>query len=68
MSNRKWGIWAIRSPNSVCGYGAAWAKSSKGGRDEFDTEDEAKAAAKEKNAQLVSTNVTYFAKEIDDAE
>lgn len=58
-----WGIWAIRSPNSVMGYAAAWLKEN-GSVREFDTQDEAETEAKRLNNEVRSPNVTYFAQEM----
>ena len=56
----KWGIWAVRYEGSIFGYGANW--HTKGGeREEFDTEDEARAKATEMNQATGTALVSYRA-------
>lgn len=60
----KYGVWSVRSGNSIFGSAEAWLKN-----DEepfvFGTYDEAAAKAEETSKSMNSTNLRYYAKEID---
>jgi hypothetical protein len=61
----KWGVWATRTADSVCGAAERWCT-----RDDnhivFDIEDLAISLASHYNENCVSPNVSYAAKEYND--
>lgn len=57
---KEWGVWAVRSAQSVCGAAQAWCKND-GVEIELDTEQEAKKLAARYNSQT-TPNICYFAK------
>lgn len=62
--SQKYGVWAVRSGNSVCGAAQNWCKN-KGIPLEFDHKEKASAYAQQLNEKMGSSNVSYYPKEMD---
>lgn len=63
---QKYGVWAVRSANSVCGAAESWCKHN-GKPMEFDTVAQATEYASHLNDTLATMNVRYYAKEMESA-
>ncbi len=62
--NQKYGVWAVRSANSVCGAAESWCKH--GGKPmEFDSKEQASEYSKHLNENLATVNVRYYPKEME---
>jgi hypothetical protein len=61
---KQYGVWAVRSANSVCGTAQSWCKHN-GQPIKFDTYEKAAAHAKSLNNNAYSPNVRYYPKEIE---
>lgn len=61
---QKYGVWAVRSANSVCGAAQSWCKHN-GKPMEFDTMVQATEYASHLNDTLATMNVRYYAKEME---
>lgn len=61
---KQYGVWAVRSANSVCGVAQSWCKH-KGEPIKFDTYEQAAAHAKSLNENAYSPNVHYYPKEME---
>ena len=61
---KQYGVWAVRSANSVCGAAQSWCKHN-GGPIKFDTYEQAAAHAKSLNENAYSPNVHYYPKEME---
>lgn len=64
LSMNQYGVWAVRSANSVCGAAQSWCKHN-GEPIKFDTYEQAAAHAKSLNNNAYSPNVHYYLKEIE---
>lgn len=64
FSMKQYGVWAVRSANSVCGAAQNWCKHN-GEPIEFDTYEQAAAHAKFLNENAYSPNVHYYPKEME---
>jgi len=62
--SKKYGVWAMRSADSVCGAAQIWCKHD-GKPIEFDTMEQAESYAKQLNESCNSPNVHYAAKEME---
>jgi len=62
--NKKYGVWAVRSANSVCGAAESWCKHE-GKPMEFESREQASEYAKSLNANLRTLNVHYYPKEME---
>ncbi|WP_101908607.1 DUF4406 domain-containing protein [Marasmitruncus massiliensis] len=60
----QYGVWAVRSANSVCGAAQSWCKHN-GEPIKFDTYEQAAAHAKSLNENAYSPNVHYYPKEME---
>ena len=60
----QYGVWAVRSTNSVCGAAQSWCKHN-GEPIKFDTYEQAAAHAKSLNENAYSPNVHYYPKEME---
>lgn len=60
---KQYGVWAVRSANSVCGAAQNWCKHN-GELIKFDTYEQAAAHAKSLNENAYSPNVHYYPKEV----
>jgi hypothetical protein len=63
----KYGIWAVRSANSICGYSAAWLKAD-GKPLTFDSFEAASVEAARVREVMRSANVSYYAQEMEPDE
>lgn len=61
---KQYGVWAVRSANSVCGAAQSWCKHN-GEPIKFDTYEQAAAHAKSLNENAYSPNVHYYPKEME---
>lgn len=61
---KQYGVWAVRSANSVCGAAQSWCKHN-GESIKFDTYEQAAAHAKSLNDNAYSPNVHYYPKEME---
>lgn len=61
---QKYGVWAVRSANSVAGAAEAWCKHN-GKPMKFDTMAQAEQYAAELNKNLVTLNVRYYPREME---
>lgn len=61
---KQYGVWAVRSFNSVCGAAQSWCKHN-GEPIKFDTYEQAAAHAKSLNENAYSPNVHYYPKEME---
>lgn len=61
---KQYGVWAVRSPNSVCGAAQSWCKRN-GEPIKFGTYEQAAAHAKSLNENAYSPNVHYYPKEME---
>lgn len=64
ISMKQYGVWAVRSANSVCGAAQSWCKHN-GEPIKFDTYEQAAAHAKSLNENAYSPNVHYYPKEME---
>ncbi|MDD3230258.1 MAG: hypothetical protein PHE09_13705 [Oscillospiraceae bacterium] len=64
LSMNQYGVWAVRSANSVCGAAQSWCKHN-GDPIKFDIYEQAVAYAKSLNDNAYSPNVHYYPKEIE---
>lgn len=64
IDRMKYGVWAVRSANSVCGAAESWCKH-KGEPIKFDTSEQAAAYAEALNKNAYSPNVHYYPKEME---
>ena len=61
---KQYGVWAVRSANSVCDAAHSWCKHN-GEPIKFDTYEQAAAHAKSLNENAYSPNVHYYPKEME---
>jgi len=65
---KRYGIWAIRSGNSMVGEAATWCKKTNSNGEiemmEFDSMEEVMGEARNLNEGKVSLNISYEVKEI----
>lgn len=61
---KQYGVWAVRSANSVCGGPQSWCKNN-GEPIKFDTCEQAAAHAKSLNENAYRPNVHYYPKEME---
>ncbi|ERI89945.1 hypothetical protein HMPREF1982_04211 [Clostridiales bacterium oral taxon 876 str. F0540] len=61
---KQYGVWAVRSANSVCGAAQSWCKHN-GEPIKFDAYEQAAAHAKSLNENAYSPNVHYYPKEME---
>ncbi len=61
---KQYGVWAVRSANSVCGAAQSWCKHN-GESIKFDTYEQAAVHAKSLNDNAYSPNVHYYPKEME---
>ncbi len=64
ISMKQYGVWAVRSANSVCGAAQSWCKHN-GEPIKFDTQEQAAAHAETLNENVHSLNVHYYPKEME---
>jgi hypothetical protein len=64
FSMKQYGVWAVRSANSVCGAAQSWCKHN-GEPIKFNTFEQAAAHAKSLNDNAYSPNVHYYPKEME---
>ncbi|EAC5804352.1 TPA_asm: hypothetical protein GYO68_11270 [Listeria monocytogenes] len=63
VMSKKYGVWAVRSANSVCGAAESWCKHE-GKPMEFESREQASEYAKSLNENLRTLNVHYYPKEM----
>lgn len=64
VMSKKYGVWAVRSANSVCGAAESWCKHE-GKPMEFESREQASEYAKSLNENLRTLNVHYYPKEME---
>lgn len=62
--SKKYGVWAVRSANSVCGAAESWCKHEDKPI-EFESREQASEYAKSLNENLRTLNVHYYPKEME---
>lgn len=64
VMSKKYGVWAVRSANSVCGAAESWCKHD-GKPMKFESREQASEYAKSLNENLRTLNVHYYPKEME---